>query len=262
MRALTNGHYVTHTNSWNNGVTADVGAVTWGNGNGGTVGAVSSSNSLVGSTANDTAGNGGVTALTNGNYVVLSNAWGSTDFGAATWGNGATGTAGTVSGSNSLVGTTNGDFSSAGVPALTNGHYVVRCPIWDGAAANVGAVTWANGTTGATIGAISSTNSLIGSTLNDQVGSTGVMALTNGHYVVRSSFWNVPGGAFDVGAATWGNGTGGTVGAVSSTNSLVGSTTSDWVGYTAVTALSTGHYVVTSAGWDNGSLVNAGAATW
>jgi hypothetical protein len=61
----------------------------------------------------------------------------------------------------------------------------------------------------------------------------------------------------DAGAATWGNGLGGTVGAVSAANSLVGSTANDKV-CTSVTALANGNYVVNSANWANGGLSAAG----
>ena len=43
---------------------------TWGSGTTGVSGAVSAANSLVGTTANDFVGSFGVTALSNGNYVV------------------------------------------------------------------------------------------------------------------------------------------------------------------------------------------------
>ena len=66
---------------WDNGAATDAGAVTWGSGTAGVSGVVSAANSLVGSTANDQVGYGGVTALSNGNYVVRSPAW---DNGAAT----------------------------------------------------------------------------------------------------------------------------------------------------------------------------------
>ena len=49
-------------------------------------------------------------------------------------------------------------------------------------------------------------NSLVGSTANDQVGSSGVTALSNGNYVVSSIYWNNGGHA---GAVTWGSGTAG-----------------------------------------------------
>ena len=68
---LSNGNYVVVSRLWN----SQRGAVTWGNGAAGTVGEVSASNSLVGAAANDFVGNGGVTPLSNGNYVIASTVW-------------------------------------------------------------------------------------------------------------------------------------------------------------------------------------------
>lgn len=107
-------------------------------------------------------------------------------------------------------------------------------------------------------GAITSANSLVGSTAFDQIGNGGVIALTNGNYVVASSSWD-NGAIQNVGAATWGNGTSG---AVSSANSLVGSTAFDGVGISGVTALTNGNYVVRSSQWNNGAIVDAGAVTF
>jgi hypothetical protein len=144
------------------------------------------------------------------------------------------------------------------VTALNNGNYVVISENWDnGAVTNVGAVTWGSGTTGRS-GAVSSANSLVGSTASDQVGSSGVTALNNGNYVVRSPNWD-NGAVANVGAVTWGSGTTGRSGAVSSANSLVGSTADDRVGSSGVTALNNGNYVVISENWDNGAVVDAGA---
>ena len=52
-------------------------------------------------------------------------------------------------------------------------------------------------------------------------------ALTNGNYVVSSPAWDDERRAVNAGAVTWGNGTTGTTGAVSTANSLVGSSTDD-----------------------------------
>ena len=62
---------------------------------------------------------------------------------------------------------------------------------------------------------------------------------------------------------TWGSATTGVSGTVSASNSLIGGTTSDQVGQ-VVTALTNGHYVVSSNLWDNpiGPVVNVGAVTW
>lgn len=278
---LTNGNYVVSSPAWANGAQAGAGAVTWGNGTTGVVGAISLANSLIGIKAGDAVGaavNGesGVTALTNGNFVFSSARWDSAlavDVGAVTWVNGATGGTGTLNDGNSLVGSTANDLVGAFAPvALTNGNYVVSSSLWNnGAALQAGAVTWGNGTTGI-VGAVSAANSLVGTTTNDAIGflpgvGDGVVALTNGNYVVASPQWD-NGAIVDAGAVTWGNGATGTVGAVTAANSLVGSTANDNVGYlfngngSGVTPLSNGNYVVTSDVWDNGAIVDAGAATW
>ncbi len=282
ITALTNGNYVVSSPYWNNGTIVSAGAATWGNGLTGISGAVSSTNSLVGSTADDFIGSirygdNGITALTNGNYVVSSPNWDNgtiVDVGAVTWGNGLTGISGAVSSTNSLVGTTVGDsVGNAGITALTNGNYVVSSPLWNnGTIVGAGAATWGNGSTGI-IGAVSSTNSLVGTTAGDSVGSiirssffitfftNSITALTDGNYVVSSPSWS-NGTITAVGAATWGNGSTGIRGTISSTNSLVGSTAFDNIGKNGITALNNGNYVVSSSGWDNGTINDAGAVTW
>ncbi|WP_426192097.1 YDG domain-containing protein, partial [Massilia sp. DWR3-1-1] len=261
VTALSNGNYVVRTGNWDNGSVVNAGAVTWGNGATGTAGAVSVANSLVGSTASDTVGNGGITELSNGNYVVRSNAWDAgnvVNAGAVTWGNGLTGISGAVTASNSLVGSTTSDgVGNGNVAVLTNGNYVVNSINWNnGSVQKTGAVTWGNGATG-TVGVVSASNSLVGSTTNDMVGSgNGIFALSNGNYVVRTINWS-NNGVGNAGAVTWGNGTGGTVGAVSAANSLVGTAGSDLVGSSGVIALTNGDYAVLSSGWHG-----VGAATW
>ena len=269
--------FVIVSSSWDNGSALDAGAATWVDGVTGLDGVVTGPNSLVGATTNDLVGSGGVTALSNGNYVVASPAWDdivgpTADVGAVTWGNGATGTSGAVTDLNSLVGTTLTDnVGSGGVTALTNGNYVVASPGWDDnivPTINVGAVTLGDGATGATVGAVTDSNSLIGTTDSDQVGVGGVTALTNDNYIVDSPFW-ANGAVPRAGAVTWGDGTAGsTVGAVTAGNSLVGTTLNDNVGLSSalgiggVTALTNGNYVVVSAAWDSAAAVpDVGAVT-
>jgi hypothetical protein len=100
-----------------------------------------------------------------------------------------------------------------GITVLNNGNYVVKSTRWNG---QKGAVTWRSGTAGggATVGA---GNSLVGSTNGDAVGSGGVQKVGPTHYLVISPNWNSL-----QGAATWGNGTSGTSGVVSASNSLLG----------------------------------------
>jgi hypothetical protein len=261
---LANGNYVVASSNWDNGAIANAGAVTFGSGTSGISGVVSAANSLVGSSASDFVGNAGVTALSNGNYVVRSVSWNNgaaTSAGAVTLGSGTSGISGVVSAANSLVGSSASDFvGNAGVTAMSNGNYVVSSPNWDnGAITDVGAATFGSGTSGIR-GVVSAANSLVGSSASDQVGNFGVTALSNGNYVVSSPTWD-NGAIVNAGAATFGSGTSGVSGVVSATNSLVGSSAIDNVSI-GVTALSNGNYVVRSAAWDNGVIVNAGAATF
>jgi hypothetical protein len=115
----------------------------------------------------------GVTALSNGNYVVSGPGWNG-GRGAATWGDGSTGVSGTVSAANSLVGTNDGDrVGSGSVTALSNGNYVVTSPGWNGGR---GAATWGSGTTGRTLDGstlITPQNSLVGQAPNAGLGGFG-----------------------------------------------------------------------------------------
>ncbi|PHS06085.1 MAG: hypothetical protein COA78_14720, partial [Blastopirellula sp.] len=265
VTALTNGNYVVRSSVWNNGGIVNAGAVTWGSGSSGISGVVNAQNSLVGSTAGDQVGISGVTALTNGNYVVRTSRWDNStviNAGAVTWGSGSSGISGVVNAQNSLVGSTAFDLvGNSGVTALTNGNYVVASSGWDNSGVGTaGAVTWGSGSSGIS-GVVTDHNSLVGSTAYDQVGNSGVTALTNGNYVVASSYWSNNGLQF-AGAVTWGNGSSGISGVVNAQNSLVGSTFHDQLGYDGVTALTNGNYVVASSYWSNNGVINAGAVTW
>ena len=109
---------------------------------------------------------------------------------------------------------------------LTDGNYIVDSPKWG---KDTGAVTWADGSE-PTGEIVSSANSLVGTVPGDEVGGGllynidddpysvgGVTPLDNGNYVVDSPLWN-----YDCGAVTWGDGSTGITGQVSSQNSLVG----------------------------------------
>lgn len=265
VTALNADNYVVLSSYWNNGAVPCAGAVTGVNGTAGLTGVVTASNSLVGTTAYDYVGTGGVTQLANGNYVVDSYFWHNgaiANAGALTWVSRSAGLTGAISASNSLVGTSTGDFVGIGlIVPLTNGNVVVTNPEWsNGSSLHVGAATWMSATTGLT-GTISVGNSLIGTTANDNVGDYGTVALTNGNYVVESPVWN-NGASTRAGAATWANGSTGLTGTVSASNSLVGTTAEDRIGQSGIVALSNGNYVVASGYWDNGAVIDAGAATW
>ena len=154
--------------------------------------------SLRGGTAGDAIASGGITELTNGNFVFSSPNWdapGLPEAGAVTWVNGVTGLSGMVSASNSLIGT-----GYAQITALTNGNYVVGNRYWNELR---GAVTFGHGGMGST-GWISSGNSLVGSNSYDEVGSQTIVALSNGNYVVASPNW-ARNGAAAAGAVTAGD---------------------------------------------------------
>lgn len=262
VHRLTNGNFVVSALSWDNGAIPNAGFVRLVNGVTGAVGALSSANALVGLTADDLLGFGGadVVELTNGNVVVSSPYWsnGTLDVGAVTWMSGATGLTGAVSIFNSTYGTTANDHVGLRVKALTNGNYVIGSPDWNNAATNdVGAATWRSGAAASAV-AVGTGNSMYGSTAEDALG-VGVVALTNGNYVVSAPDADLA-GPVDNGAAIWGNGTAGTVGTLSSLPRLRGSANGDGVG--SAVPLTNGNYIVSSPGWDNGPVANAGAATW
>ncbi|MDO9087219.1 MAG: hypothetical protein Q7U53_13515 [Anaerolineaceae bacterium] len=266
--SLTNDNYVVLSPEWDHDAVENAGAVTWGSGTVGISGLVSSTNSLVGSKADDLIGNNFVTPLSNGNYVVGSSRWDNDSIvnaGAVTWGDGTVGVSGIVSPMNSLVGSTLDDFFvwvgySNTIP-LSNGNYIVSNPNWDnGSIVNAGSVTWGNGSSGIS-GFVSSDNSLVGSTTEDRIGNYGIYPLQNGNYVVSSPNWD-NGTVVNAGAVTWGNGTTGISDVVSMANSLVGSTADDLIGNYGVTAFSNGSYGFLSPYWDNGVVTNAGAITW
>lgn len=228
---------------------------------------------LTGSQADDRIGMGRIVVLATGHFVVFSRDWdngGAIDAGAVTWINGDTGLSGTVSAQNSLVGSSANDAIGGyeGVTALPNGHYVVVSSSWSNAgAASAGAVTWGNGN-GGTVGAVSPANSLVGTEPMDFVGNdqdwfSNIAILPNGNYVVTSWYWH-HGSRTNAGAVTWGNGEGGTVGPVSASNSLLGTTdcSSDTGAYSQITVLTNGNYVVSSPCWDNGGMADVGASTW
>jgi filamentous hemagglutinin family protein len=243
------GYYLVTTSNFDGGA----GAVTWSSDSAQTTGMVSANNSLVGTSGGeggDQVGSGGITLLYNThNYVVNSPYW-NDGTGAVTFGNGSTGVTGVVSSSNSLTGASGGDNAgSGGIQVLYNDNYLVLSPNWSGGA---GAVTLQGGSNGTT-GVIGSTNSLVGSSESDNVGSGGISVLDNGDYVVLSPYWND-----GAGAVTWGNATTGAKGVVSGSNSLVGASEDDNVGSGGIFLLSNGNnYLVLSPNFNGG----AGAVT-
>ncbi|HET9645025.1 MAG TPA: hypothetical protein VFP68_17100, partial [Burkholderiaceae bacterium] len=317
LTALPDGSYVVSSPLWTNDGTAYAGAVTRGAA-GGSVGAVSSNNSLVGSHAYDFAGSGGVSVVGSGNYVVASPYWSDSANGAAghylqnnpngavTWANGSNGnvygagSTGAVMGSdNSLTGTagsglgarnvsgithyTTYDYNtsyiltttsssrstatvSGGMMVLHDGNYLVVNDAWNG---SKGAVTFGSGSSGVG-GAVSASNSLVGSTAGDSFNRS-VVELSASNYLVVAPYSDV--GAIDGGAVTWGSGTSGVTGTVSTSNSLYGNQVSARVGLGGALPVGTAdgqalrpNAIVLSPQWGNRSAststVSYGAVTW
>lgn len=276
IRALKNGTYVLLAPYWNGsrGIARFCGNAE------GCTGDVLAADGLTGTSANDQVGADAL-ALSNGNFVVQSSNWRNVvaGAGAVTWCSVTAAPVGcanqTVSAANSLVGTTTSEYVGSYGTALTNGNYVIFRDTWTcpagvcatSAITNAGHVSWGNGATGSLVGTITPSNSLVGGSANDKIGSGWVQALSNGHYVIGSNYWNCPANVCSsssvsgVGAVTWGNGTTGIKGNITPANSLVGSSTSDSVG-SWPRILSDGNYVVNSPSWDNGSASDAGAITW
>ena len=172
LTVLPNGNYVVKSPTWDHNTLVNAGAVTWCNGSTGVSGPIAAVNSLIGSTADERLGEGEVTVLDNGNFVVSNRRWANgaaTMAGATTWGSGTTGVTGQITAANSLVGSTANDGVGF-VISLNNGNYVVSSPSWDnGTVTNAGAVTWGNGTTGVA-GHVTAANSLVGTVAGDQIG--------------------------------------------------------------------------------------------
>jgi hypothetical protein len=221
--ALTQGNYVVQSLSWQNGAAASAGAWTWVDGDVGLVGVVSAANSLVGTNANESSSSR-VTALANGNYVVSASRWdapAAIDAGAVIWADGNSGVSGIISPANALTGTQAEDFVGNRSFALAGGDFAVQSPQWnDGAINDVGAVTWSDGVA-PIAGTVSSANSLIGGSIGDQVGNSGVVAFDDGNYAIHSQSWD-DGAINSTGAVTLARGGQPLSGGINASNSVIG----------------------------------------
>lgn len=238
-------------------------SATWANGNTGLTIARSVNNSFI--------GGGNIGVLGSGAYVITTPNWNG-NRGAVTWCKADGSTVGSANSNNSLVGANPNDYVGSGViTALTNNNYVVCSPSWNG---KLGAATLCK-SDGSTIGLVSSSNSLVGTNVNDSIGSgssgnsiDGVSALTNGNYIVKSPNWNNY-----KGAVTWGNGVTGITGQINTNNSLIGFNIGERLGTAAIydagpyvgklylygrSALKNGNYIVPTTSWNS----NTGAVTW
>ena len=265
--ALSNGAYVVVVADWDNGGVVDAGAVVHGPFVAGIVGPISAANALVGASAGDRIGSGGIVVLSSPTKSWLASSpdfdhGAAVDAGAVTMGTAASGRTGVVSAANSLVGSSNGDRVGAVAPvALVNGNFVVVAPDWNnGGVADAGAAAFGSGALGLS-GTLGASNALVGSNTGDRVGSAGVTPLPSGGYLVRSPQWR-NGSATAAGAVSFGSGSSGVVGTLGASNSLVGASQDDRVGETVPLILANGNYVVGTPTWNNGASTDAGAITF
>lgn len=172
-----------------------------------------------------------VTALTNGNYVVLrcsQTVMGVTKNGTVNW---ADGTNGGKTGhvlSDSILAGLNEGTQPIGIIPLSNGSYVVASGsgylgsigtapggvTWGAGDRPIGSVPLAGGTT-----VVSASNSLVGATVNMYFPYY-VQPLANGNWAVLSI--NSPEGVAGYGGVTWGSGQGASLGTADRSNTVVG----------------------------------------
>jgi Repeat of unknown function (DUF5650)/Secretion system C-terminal sorting domain len=260
---LPNGNYVLLSPNTDvqtmSGTYYNSGAVTFCNGAAGIsgfpTGQITTTNSFVSLTHNTNIGMGGITILPNGNYVIKSP-------NGPTLCNGATGITGDWNTSNSLSTAYSTDFVNNNIIVpLPNSNYILASNNWtNGSALNLGAVTLCNGNI-ATVGIVDATNSLIGSTENDNLGSGGITVLSNSNAVICSPQWD-NGSIVDAGAVTHISGIDVTAGVLSNSNSLVGTNSVEKLGLKGITVLKNGNYVVKNPFWSTSGLTDVGAAAW
>lgn len=271
---LAGGGFVLRAPEWNGPAGVDQGAVILFDRGTEVLGEITPERALIGAQADDRVGSGGVTALPNGALLVSSPDWSNGSeiaAGALTWiAPGAT-AAGTVVGAgNSLVGSQAFDrVSELGAAVLSNGNAVIASPSWaNGDQPSAGAVTWIDADAGIS-GPVSAANSLVGEHASSRVGQplgsanvAGVVALSNGHFLVQSSEWRPTPAMNVVGAVTWGDGESGSVGMVSAANSLVGSISGDLIGAGSILPLAGGDALMHSPRWSSPTTSMVGAVTW
>jgi hypothetical protein len=165
---------------------------------------------------------------------------------------------GVMSASNSLTGTGDiNEYIGENITVLENGNYVVCSEQWN---AGRGAATWVNASAPRAGQTISASNSLVGNSGGDRVCSSVITLKGNSNYVVVSI--QVGGTSLATGpmcgAVTWGNGSAGTFGAVSLTNSFFSG--SSGVSDFTVTPLPVNGNFVVAIGYASVIGAEAGAA--
>ena len=246
--ALANNNFVIVSSSDDEDDVSDAGSVRLMNGTTG----VQIGTALTGDIVGDQLGRSGISALSNNNYLIKSDAddeGGIVDGGSVRLVNGSTG----VQIGATLAGNMTGDFSGFEAVIITelgNNNYVIASPFEDeGGIVDAGTVRLIDSATGVQIG-----ETIAGDVLNDQFGRNGVTALGNNNYVI-AAHRDDEGGSTDVGTVRLVSGeTGEQIGVT-----LTGDVEFDNLGYSGVISLDNNNYAIASAFDDEGGVVNAGS---
>jgi len=247
VTALPNGNFVIVLPGDDVGGVVNAGSVKLING---TTGAPIGS-TIAGDTVGDSLGSGGVTALSNGNFVIASrndDVGGVVDAGSVMLINGTTG----APIGSTIVGDNAGDqLGLGGATALSNGNFAIASHNDDvGGMVNAGSVMLINGTTGAPIG-----STIAGDNAGDFLGFGGVTALSNANFVIVSPLDDV-GGVADAGSVMLINGTTG-----APIGSTIAGVVSGDVDQATVAGSATGNFFVLGLpAWDKNGLGDSGLA--
>ncbi|MBK6657777.1 MAG: filamentous hemagglutinin N-terminal domain-containing protein [Proteobacteria bacterium] len=237
-------------------------------------GTLGTSNSLTGVNPGDNVGaNSTLRNVAFGRYIIRSSTVsefnGPANVGAITYFSDATGIAGQIDSSNSFVGTHAGDqVGSGGFEILANGNLVIHSPAWNSSAGaatflDVNSGHFGGSNAGVLTGSLDQTNSLVGHSANDNLGSLGIESSNAGvgYYMVFSpDVDNTNTSATDAGAVTFGDILQGARGFVDDNSvSFVGTQTNDRVGDNANTdSTDNGNVFLINPQWHD----NMGAVTF
>jgi len=205
---------------------------------------------ISGDDQSDQFGSSGVTALSNGNFVVSSrndDVTGLFNAGSVTLINGTTGA---QIGARITGNDRTDQLGSSGIAALDNGNFVIASSNDDvGGLINAGSVMLMNGSNGSQVG-----STIAGNGPGDRLGLSGIAALDNGNFVIASSNDDVSGVA-NAGSVMLINGTTGSqIGATISGNNI-----DDQIGNSGITVLDNGNFVIASRNDDVGGVIDAGS---
>lgn len=243
--------WVAQSSQWNGGV----GAVTWINNASTPTGAIGAGNSLIGAAVGDLGfGNAQFNQISGNNYLLFSENGGA---GAVTFVSPSSLPVGVVDQTNSLVGSLSSDAIGHDGNGFTGnfdtigGKFAIYSPSWNN---DAGAVTFGDITSGLTPGLVGAGNSLIGASNGDLVGSSHIIPTGFGFGLLRSQ----NGGA---GAVTVIDPLAPPTGIVDSSNSLVGTVSTDNIGDGGINFIGGATYAIRSAHLTVGGNADAGAVT-